>query len=92
MSESQRRRRAEPASPAGAAVSHVPDRRNPATSEGRGVSGMRRRRPSGGVRPQGSGMAVRKLGERERRTMAAWERFVAGDDDVTGVPSLILLS
>jgi hypothetical protein len=37
-------------------------------------------------------IAMTRLGERERRTKAAWEKFVAGEDDVQGVPSLILLS
>lgn len=39
-----------------------------------------------------TGRASRTDRERVRRTMAAWERFVAGEDDVQGVPSLILLS
>jgi sigma-54 dependent transcriptional regulator, acetoin dehydrogenase operon transcriptional activator AcoR len=35
---------------------------------------------------------MRGPGEHERRTRDAWERFAAGDDDVHGVPALILLS
>ncbi|NMH99524.1 DNA-binding protein [Pseudonocardia acidicola] len=37
-------------------------------------------------------VVTRKLTERERRTAAAWEKFVAGEDDVHGVPLLIVLS
>lgn len=37
-------------------------------------------------------MVMRHLHERERRIRAAWEGFIAGSDDVRGVPSLILLS
>ncbi|MHA6783058.1 LytTR family transcriptional regulator DNA-binding domain-containing protein [Pseudonocardia saturnea] len=33
-----------------------------------------------------------RVGERERRTRAAWERFAAGEDEIEGVPALILLS
>ncbi len=32
------------------------------------------------------------LSEHRRRTMAAWERFVSGDDDVQGVSSSVLMS
>jgi sigma-54 dependent transcriptional regulator, acetoin dehydrogenase operon transcriptional activator AcoR len=37
-------------------------------------------------------LALTAVGERERLTRAAWEKFIAGDDDVQGVPPLILLS
>lgn len=40
----------------------------------------------GGADPRGS------LSKHRRRTLNAWERFVAGDDDVHGVPPSILLS
>jgi hypothetical protein len=33
-----------------------------------------------------------RLSEHRRRTMAAWERFVSGDDDVQGVSSSVLMS
>ncbi|MGH3781388.1 MAG: LytTR family transcriptional regulator DNA-binding domain-containing protein [Pseudonocardiaceae bacterium] len=33
-----------------------------------------------------------RLSEHRRRTMAAWERFVSGDDDVRGVSSSVLMS
>lgn len=33
-----------------------------------------------------------RLNEHRRRTMAAWERFVSGDDDVQGVSSSVLMS
>lgn len=47
---------------------------------------------------QKSGSVVRSaphrghLSEHRRRTMAAWERFVSGDDDVQGVSSSVLMS
>ncbi|GEL18902.1 DNA-binding protein [Pseudonocardia asaccharolytica] len=34
----------------------------------------------------------RRSADRVRRTVAAWERFVAGDDDVDGIPPVILIS
>lgn len=33
-----------------------------------------------------------RLSEHRRRTMAAWERFVSGDDDVQGISSSVLMS
>ncbi|WP_300012360.1 LytTR family transcriptional regulator DNA-binding domain-containing protein [Pseudonocardia sp.] len=37
-------------------------------------------------------MVARHVDERERLTRSAWERFAAGEDEIEGIPALILLS